>query len=156
MREKTSEIRKASVGGLVMDAEGNLYGNTSGGGTGGGGTVFELSPSGGGWTFSVLASFSGLNDEGPAGSLAFDSAGNLYGTTSGEGAYGQGSVFKLTRSGGQWTYTDLHDFTDGDDGAAPPVGVTIDSSGNIYGVAEFGPPCSLSEQGCGVVWEITP
>jgi len=143
-------------GGLVMDAAGNLYGTASDGGTGRGGTVFELSPSGGGWSFSVLASFSGIRGGGSRGSLAFDSAGNLYGTTWGDGAFGYGNVFKLTHSGGQWVYSDLYDFTNGNDGGAPPAGVTLDSAGNIYGTAGGGAPCSLSQEGCGVVWEITP
>ena len=47
------------VGGLIFDSAGNLYGTTSAGGSGGGGTVFELSPSGDTWTFKLLYSFSG-------------------------------------------------------------------------------------------------
>jgi uncharacterized repeat protein (TIGR03803 family) len=147
------------VGGLVMDVEGNLYGTTANGGGGGGGTIFELSPSGGGWTFSLLASLFGIPGAGSRGTLAFDSAGNLYGTTWGNGAHQCGSVFKLTSAVGQWTNTDLHDFTCGDDGGFPEAGVTLDSSGNIYGTAaEYGPPqtCQLGGLGCGVVWEITP
>ena len=48
-----------SIGGLIFDSTGNLYGTTSDGGSGGGGTVFELSPSGDTWTFKLLYSFSG-------------------------------------------------------------------------------------------------
>jgi uncharacterized repeat protein (TIGR03803 family) len=133
-----------------MDAEGNLYGTTAGGGAGGGGAVFELSPSGGGWTFSLLASLSGVGFGGSRGSLVFDSAGNLYGTTWSDGTFSQGNVFKLTHSGGQWTYTDLYDFTGGNDGGAPRAGVTLDSSGNIYGTAGGG------STNYGLVWQITP
>jgi len=148
-------------GGLVMDADGNLYGTTSTGGSGGGGTVFELSPSGGGWTFSVISSLAGPINGGSQGSLTFDSAGNLYGTTYVDGAHDCGSVFKLTHSGGQWTYGDLYDFTCGNDGGLPEAGVTLDASGNIYGTAEaYGPndTCDFGGPtgGCGVVWEITP
>lgn len=146
------------VGGLVMDAAGNLYGTTSIGGANGGGTVFELSPTGGGWTLTVIANLSGYT--GSEGTLAFDAAGNLYGTTLTDGAFHYGNVFKLTPSGGgQWTYTDLYDFTGGNDGGEPEAGVTLDSSGNIFGTALYGPPlvCSFQGQpGCGVVWEITP
>src|SRR5271165_744555 len=106
-----------AVGGVVFDKAGNLYGTTQNGGVSGGGTVFELSPSGGGWNFTVLYSLSGQN--GPLDSLALDAAGNLYGTTYADGAYGYGSVFKLTRNDGNWSYTDLHDFTNGDDGGNP-------------------------------------
>jgi uncharacterized repeat protein (TIGR03803 family) len=141
------------VGGLVFDQAGNLYGTTQIGGSGGGGTVFELSPSGGGWNFTVLHSFSGQN--GPSDTLAMDAAGNLYGTTYADGAYAYGSVFKLTRNNGSWSYTDLHDFTSGADGANPVGGVSLDASGNLYGTTSDGAggPCTL---GCGTVWEITP
>ena len=142
-------------GGLVMDAEGNLYGATGGGGVHQGGTVFELSPSGGGWTFSVLASLPpnvvNGGGQGATGSPALDSAGNLYETTYDGGAFGCGSVFKLAHSGGQWTYIDLHDFNCGDDGGYPVAGPTLDSSGNLYGTTSN--DGSLRE---GVVWEITP
>ena len=136
-------------GGLISDASGNLYGTTSCGGSGGGGTVFELSPSGGGWQFTVLYSFTGSCQWGPADSLAMDTSGNLYGTTYRDGANTLGSVFKLTHSGGGWTYTDLHDFAGGADGCEPNGGVVVDSQGNIYGTTT----------GCGTlygtVWEIT-
>lgn len=145
------------VGGLVMDAAGNLYGTTIGGGASHGGAAFELSHSGGGWTFSVIASLSGVAGSGPRGSLAFDSMGNLYGTTWGEGMYGYGNVFKLTQSGGQWTYRDLYDFTGGNDGGLPEAGPTVDASGNIYGTTPVGGLVETCEgRGCGVVWEITP
>ena len=45
--------------GLVFDRSGNLFGATTYGGSDGAGVVFELSPSGGGWTYSVLYSFTG-------------------------------------------------------------------------------------------------
>jgi len=126
------------IGGLVFDQAGNLYGTTSTGGSGSGGTVFELSPSGGGWTFSVLYSFSGAQYGGPEGSLAIDAAGNLYGVTYADGVYGYGSVFKLTPTKGGWTYTDLHDFTGGDDGAYPVGGPTVDAMSDVYGTSTYG------------------
>ena len=62
------------VAGLVSDASGNLYGATSAGGANGGGTVFQLTPSGGGWTFHLLYSLTGSGDlPGPFRSLALDS-----------------------------------------------------------------------------------
>jgi uncharacterized repeat protein (TIGR03803 family) len=135
--------------GLVIDSAGNLYGATTAGGSGGGGTVFELTSSSGHWTLTVLYSFSGSG--GPANSLAMDSAGNLYGTTVEDGAYGAGNVFKLTFSNGSWSYTDLYDFTGGTDGANPFGGVIVDSSGNLYGTTESG-----GANGDGVIYEITP
>ena len=138
--------------GVILDSSGNLYGTTSTNGSGGGGTVFELMPSGGGGVYNVLQSFSGSgNSPGPLRRLVMDSAGNLYGTTFADGAHGLGSVFKLTHSGGGWTYTSLHDFTGGSDGANPYSTVVFDSSGNLYGTASAG-----GSMGQGVVWEITP
>ena len=80
-----------------------------------------------------------------------DGAGNLYGTTFCDGAKGAGSVFKLTPSGGSWTYTSLHDFTGGSDGANPISNVVFDANGSLYGTALNG-----GAHGVGVVWEITP
>ena len=97
-------------GGLIFDLAGNLYGTTYSGGVGNGGTIFELGPSHGGWTFTTIYSFVGSPSCGPAADLILDAAGNLYGTTVCDGAYGEGSAFKLTPSGGTWTYTSLHEF----------------------------------------------
>ena len=80
-----------------------------------------------------------------------DQAGNLYGTTACDGANGFGSVFKLTFSNGAWTYTSLHDFTDGSDGGFPYSNVVFDANGNLYGTASGG-----GEYAAGVVFEITP
>ncbi len=135
----------------AMDALGNLYGTTSTGGPDGGGTVFELSPNGSAWNFVLIDRLVGFQNGGPRGSLAFDSAGNLYGTTLTDGRHDCGSVFKLTRSGEQWIYSDLYDFSCANDGAYPYAGPTIDSSGNIYGTTAAG-----GSFGQGVVWEITP
>jgi uncharacterized repeat protein (TIGR03803 family) len=139
-------------GGLVFDNAGDLYGATSSGGPSSGGTAYALMPSNGNWTFGVLYSFAGSAYlPGPYGSLTLDAAGNLYGTTTKDGAYGQGSVFKLTLSGGGWAETDLYDFPGGSQGAVPYGSVLVDASGNLYGTASNG-----GASGYGVVWEITP
>jgi uncharacterized repeat protein (TIGR03803 family) len=140
--------------GLIFDQSGNLYGATYSYGTGGGGTVFELSPSsGGGWTYTVLYSFAGRNNCGP-GPLTLR-GGSVYGTTYCDGANTKGNVFKLTPSDGGWTYTSLHDFTGGSDGGYPVSNVIFDSAGNLYGTASGG-GSGCGEGGCGVVWEIVP
>jgi uncharacterized repeat protein (TIGR03803 family) len=143
--------------GLIWDSAGNLYGAAADGGSGDGGTVFQLSPSGGGWNANLLASLSGSGGlyAGPMDGLLMDSAGNLYDTAEFDGAFGCGSVFKLTPSGGGYTFTSLHDFTCGSDGANPYGTLTMDASGNLYGTAAYGADmgCSL---GCGVVFKITP
>ena len=63
---------------MILDSSGNVYGGTINGGSGGGGTVFELTSSGSGWTFNLLYSFTGGTECGVYGDLVMDSAGNLY------------------------------------------------------------------------------
>lgn len=152
------------VAGLMSDPAGNLYGATvATSGNGGGGTVYQLSPSGDGWSFDNLYTLSGGGSgrTGPRGKLVMDSAGNLYGTTYGEGAYGKGTVFELTPGMGGWNYVPLHDFTGGSDGANPMDGLVMDASGNLYSTTYAGGntnghcDASFGYQ-CGVVFEITP
>jgi uncharacterized repeat protein (TIGR03803 family) len=143
------------VAGVIFDGSGNMYGSTVHHGQGGGGTVFELTPSGGGWTFSTIYGLSG-SGSGPQATL-MDQAGSLYGTTFSDGAHGLGSVFKLTPSGGgTWTYTSLYDFTGGSDGANPYSNLVFDASGNLYGTTSAGGTGLACSGGCGVVFEITP
>ncbi len=155
------------VAGLITDQSGNLYGTTLQGGLVQGycfGTVFELSPTpGGAWTESVLYAFRGSGSgDGcyPESKLIFDSAGNLYGTTSqcgvGHGGAG-GTVFELVPSGdGTWGELVLYSFCqDGDGkcsgGALPQAGVAFSQDGNLYGTASEGGPSKG-----GVVYELSP
>ncbi len=148
-------------GGLIFDAAGNLYGTTEAGGTvnGNSGTVFELKHnSNGTWTESVLYAFNGASDGvNPVGALTFDKSGNLYGATalggdlSCGGGFGCGEVFELMNSGGVWTKTALHEFTDTPDGHAPQAGVTFDAAGNLFGTTING-----GTDGSGALFEITP
>ncbi|MFZ0708397.1 MAG: choice-of-anchor tandem repeat GloVer-containing protein, partial [Candidatus Korobacteraceae bacterium] len=140
--------------GLVMDAAGNLYGATTDGGSGGGGTVFELSPMGNTWVFTLLYSLSGQQGQtcGTWAPLTIDNSANLYGTTYCGGANGFGNIFKLTNTQIGWEYTSLHDFTWGTDGALSASTVTIDTDGTLYGTASHGGNNSDS----GVVWMIKP
>jgi uncharacterized repeat protein (TIGR03803 family) len=136
---------------LIFDSAGNLYGTTAKGGTAGFGTVFELSPnSDGTWSESVLYSFQD-NGDGvlPLGSLVFDHAGNLYGTTS-NGP--EGTVFKLSPSGaGTWTETTIHTFTCCTDGVAPYANLIFDTAGNLYSTTRNG-----GAFGSGSVFELSP
>lgn len=141
------------IGGVIFDGAGNLYGTTLENGVGGGGTVFRLTPSNAAWTVSTLFSFPGL--QGPRACLVMDPAGNLYGTTTADGAYQHGSVFKLTPGKSGWTYISLHDFAGGSDGGDPYGNVVFDSNGKVYGTTtQRGSKCGTD--GCGVVFEITP
>lgn len=130
--------------GLIIDSARNLYGASFEGGVNGGGAVFELSPAGGSWNYSVLYDLSGSNN-GPDARLTMDSSGNLYGTT-----IDPSTVFELSPSGGGWTYTDLHDFS-GNDGIYPRGSLILDGDGNLYGTTSMG-----GADGQGTAWELTP
>jgi uncharacterized repeat protein (TIGR03803 family) len=130
-----------SMGELVLDGAGNLYGTTQIGGTLDNGTVFELSPNGSGdWTEKILYNFTGGTDESrPNGPVLLDARGNIYGTT-GNGDSGPGTVFELLKnSNGTFTEKTLHTFAnDGIDGTLPASGLTFDRSGNLYGTTQSG------------------
>lgn len=139
------------LGDLVFDAAGNIYGTTSGGGAHGHGVVFELTPSGGGWTESVLYSFAGGRDGAvPYSGVIFDAAGNLYGTTTLGGAHSVGTVYELTPSQSGWSETILFAFDGSDHSFTPYGGVIFDRQGNLYGTACGGP------NGGGTVYELLP
>lgn len=110
----------------------------------------------------VLYPFTGGTDgASPQGRLAFDGAGNLYGTThlggiatcGGNFGGGCGVVFELSPSGSAWSESPLYAFADGPDGGFPNAGLILDGSGNAYGTASTGGSnaCSI---GCGVVYEL--
>jgi len=141
--------------GLALDSLGNLYGTTYDGGQYNGGTVFELSPGANGWTEAILHNFSTSTTDGyqVLSGLIFDSKGNLYGTTYGGGAAGNGTVYQLApQSNGTWTFTLLHSFSGAEDGANPWSGVIFDSNGNLYGTAGI---LADSMEG-GVVYKLSP
>ncbi|HEV2132732.1 MAG TPA: choice-of-anchor tandem repeat GloVer-containing protein [Terracidiphilus sp.] len=140
--------------GLVQDQNGNLYGDTTMGGTNGLGTIFEVNPSG---QITTLYSFTGQSDGAyPYGTLVIDSKGNLYGTTNDGGANGLGVVFEYSPSSpGQ--VTALHAFAGvaNGDGANSIAGLVMDSAGNLYGVTQVGgTACANSSNGCGTIFEI--
>ena len=153
---------------LIFDPSGNLYGTTGLGGSSGYGTVFELAADGGGkWTESLLHSFENNGTDGnyPLGSIAFDAAGNLYGSTGGGGKYtgsdcvnGQqggsycGTIYQLAPGkNGTWTESILHNFQDNHKDAIFPIfGVVLDAHGNVYGASGVG-----GKHSGGTVFELT-
>jgi uncharacterized repeat protein (TIGR03803 family) len=147
-------------GGLVFDAQGNLYG-AAGGGTGNQGVIFQLTPSSSApWTENVIYSFPGttpdnrLPNGGSPNGVTFDANGNLYGTTVfGGAAYnycssGCGVVFKLTPESGSWNFAVVHAFLDY--GALPDSQILVDPAGHLFGTTFFGNKTD------GIVFEITP
>lgn len=149
--------------GIIFDSKGRMYGTGMSGGNNWG-IVFELKGSGGQWNESLLYNFCSFNNctDGawPYARLAFDQAGNLYGTTEAGGATcfyidGCGVVFKLTPAkSGEWKETVLHRFKAGLDGYLPYDGVILDGKGHMYGTTSFGG--TSSGQGYGTVFEVTP
>ncbi len=162
---------------LTFDTSGNLYGTTYTGGVGAG-SVFELGPAppsgcpsgtnpGNGWCETLLYSFCSVasctDGLSPTSSwVAFDSAGNLYGTTSEGGVYNYGTVYELspeppsgcpsgTNPGNGWCETVIYSFQGGPtDGANPSGGLVQDSSGNLYGTTVAGTNLG------GSVYELSP
>jgi uncharacterized repeat protein (TIGR03803 family) len=99
----------------------------------------------------VLNRFNGRDGESPGGSVIFDSAGNLYGTTVHGGASGVGNVYELSpQANGSWKEKVLHTF-DGADGDYPESSLIFDSAGNLYGTAAVG-----GAYGDGTVFELSP
>src|SRR5579862_213585 len=126
------------VADLIEDKAGNLYGTTEAGGSTtacngvGCGIVFAIAPDG---TETILHDFAGGNDGAhPAAGLILDGKGNLYGTTSANGAGGYGTVFKLEPGG---KFKVLNSFTDGNNGYSPVADLLM-VGGELYGTTEFG------------------
>jgi uncharacterized repeat protein (TIGR03803 family) len=132
-----STLGSSPSGGLVMDAGGDIFGTTSGGGTGGDGTVFE-------WVKSTrrlvtLASFDGSNGASPYGGVVRDTSGNLFGTTyGGTGADASGTLYEWVQSSG--SLVTLAAFSGGHAGYSLNQGLNAglvqDSSGDLFGVTD--------------------
>lgn len=138
---------------LTMKRGGTLYGTTPCGGNPacscGCGTVFEMTPSEGGWRERVIHAFDVNDGSEPYAGVTLDRAGALYGTTLLGGANASGLVFQLTRDHqNTWKETILYDFPD--QNGYPLGAVTLDKKGNIYGTA------INSGYGYGSVFELSP
>jgi uncharacterized repeat protein (TIGR03803 family) len=123
---------------LVQGTGGDLYGATETDGTGGYGTVFQITTSG---SLTTLHSFTGGADGGnPYAGLVQGNSGDFYGATSAGGSGGHGTLFQLTSSG---TLTTIYSFTGGSDGGDPRAGLVVGGAGDFYGTAVSGGASSM-------------
>ena len=159
----TSGDGSSPLRGVTMDPGGNLYGTTSAGGASGKGTVFELSPVGGGlWNETILLSFAGISDgAAPRGGVIGDAAGNLFGTAQQGGTYNSGTAFELSPpaiAGNPWTVKVLWAFGSGTDGRGPGAELISDGNGNLYGTTWDGGSydCHCINNYGGTVFRLTP
>jgi uncharacterized repeat protein (TIGR03803 family) len=133
---------------LIIDAAGDLFGTTYLGGVNGYGTVFEIPKTANGYgPLETLVSFDGADGALPRGNLMADAAGDLFGTTTGGGAAGDGTAFEIakTSNGYSSTPTVLVSFGPAN-GITPTSSLVADSAGNLFGTTING----------GSVFEITP
>jgi uncharacterized repeat protein (TIGR03803 family) len=137
-----------AFGSLAIGPDGGLFGTTEGGGYFG--TNFEICACAG-REVQIHQFGRGTDGAQPIGGVVLDKAGNIFGTTSLQGAYGNGTVFEEKRSGKTWTESTIYSFTGGDDGASPPAGVTLDRDGNLYGTTSLG-----GANGYGVIYRLSP
>ena len=137
---------------LAQGRDGNLYGTSTSGGVNGFGTAFRLSPDG---AFTKLHDFDHYNDGNyPEGGLVLGKDGNLYGTTKQGGAYGDGTVFRMTPSG---AVTTLHHFNRAaGEGANPVAPPTLGRDGYLYGTTERGGISDKYGNSNGTVYKIRP
>lgn len=140
---------------LVKGTDGNLYGTTQSGGTGGFGTVFKVTPGG---VLTTIVNFTGTTGAAlgtsPNTTLLLASDGNFYGTTTSGGTGGFGTLYKVAADG-SGTFTSLLSFT-GTSGAflgtTPSTNLVQGSDGNLYGTTTNGG----TGGGSGTVYKVTP
>lgn len=131
------------MGGLTLGFDGNYYGTTQGGGTGGAGTVFQLTPQG---VLHTLYTFTNKSDDSaPDYTVLLGQDGNLYGVSEEQYNGQNGAFFKITPSG---KFTVLYDF-DFTHGSSPNL-PTQGTDGNFYGTTSFGGSSNV-----GVVYKLT-
>jgi uncharacterized repeat protein (TIGR03803 family) len=155
---------ESSPTGLLLDSAGNLYGANEETGSKNYGSVFKLTPGAkGGYSEKDLFDMTGVTDH-PEGSLIFDNAGNLYGTTLNGGANGFGAVYELIlQPGGVYKQSVLYSFAGyPTDGSNPVAALVFDTAGNLYGTTIQGGDSSNCKGiqrnpiGCGTVFELQP
>jgi uncharacterized repeat protein (TIGR03803 family) len=145
---------------LIQDAGGNLYGVTVFGGIKnnycnyGCGTVFELSPSSGGWTASSYQ-LSNSTSDGQEPNAVITNGGNLYAAVAFSGQGPEGVIIELSPGSGGWSETPLFVFND-PTGGGDPTSILMDASGNIFGTTLTGGDAGPHGSGDGVFFELSP
>jgi uncharacterized repeat protein (TIGR03803 family) len=136
-----------------LKTDGSFYVTTTGGGLYGAGAVVALTPAtSASWTERVLYSFASSPDgDLPQAAVVADKAGNLYGTTTAGGTYGEGTVYRLQPHGSKYTESVLYSFEGGSDGARPYAALIIDKAGSLYGTTKQGG----GSNGYGTVFKLT-
>ena len=136
------------TGALVQATDGYFYGTTQSGGSGGYGTVFRITAAG---ALATLYSFAGAADGAyPIAGLVQGTDGNLYGTTSANGAYGGGTIFQITPEGVPTTLYSFCSQTSGTfctDGYQPYAGLVQGTDGSFYGTTPTGGPSDAGNSG---------
>jgi len=148
------------VAALVEGTDGNLYGTALAGGAYGSGTVFRITPDGKLTTLYNFCAQSGCPDGTYVGGLVLAMSGNFYSTAANGGAYGMGTVFRITPSG---ELTTLYSFC-AQGGTVCPDGVGSGglvqaASGDFYGTTTVGGSSNNGCEelsGCGTIYRITP
>lgn len=141
---------------VTQGSDGNLYGETYGGGANGQGSVFKITTSGQLTSLYSFCAQTACSDGAlPQSALVEGSDGSFYGTTVAGGKHNQGTVFKIDTSG---ILTTLYNFCAKSactDGAGPYIGLRLASDGNFYGTTAFGGTSTACNLGCGTVFKIT-
>jgi uncharacterized repeat protein (TIGR03803 family) len=140
--------------GMILGADGNLYGTTTQGGSNDEGTIFQITLAG---DLTTLYSFSNSENIHGAGPILQATNGNFYGTLYGgcNGNLGCGTVFELTPAG---VFTTLYTFcqlafcADGEN----PVSLVQGSDGSLYGTTQYGGISANGDFGIGTIFRITP
>ena len=141
-------------GGLAIDAAGNLFGTTDGGGANGSGEIFEIAKTAGGYASiaTVLASFSQQNNHG--GAVLIDGAGDLLATRLPSGGAEGGNLYELPKTDGIYASTPILLTSLNGGGASPLSGLTANTSGTLFGASNGGAPLQNSPP-VGAVFDVT-
>lgn len=155
-------------GDLIQGLDGNLYGATQSGGAYSAGTIFQITRGGALTTlYSFCAEVNCPDGSAPNGGLVQSADGTFHGTTSGGGAYQNGTVFSMSPSGALTTLYSFCAEPNCSDGAGPLAGLVQATDGNFYGTTVYGGitcgtggigglPGEPGAHGCGTVFRITP